>query len=111
MQNGAQLVRIFAQDNIEAATEFWRLDFAFVMLAHGRDFVGKKNSAFEEVQFPEEFHATKSEEAFVEIGQAKVESPEGALLGDVMDSKDSRERQMMRSHINRHECGRPIVKV
>src|ERR1700736_191221 len=111
VQNGAQFVRIFTQHRVKTATELWRLNLAFVPLAHGRDFVGKKNAGLEEVQFAEKFHAAKSEEALVQIGQAKVESPETALLRDVMNGKDGREWQMMRPHINRHECSRPIMNV
>src|SRR5437016_5345023 len=80
-------------------------------LAHRCHFVGKKNSTFEKVKFPEKFHAAQGKKTLVQIGQPKVEAPETALLGDVMNRQHSREWQVMRSHINWHERGRPIVDV
>src|SRR5437588_2397617 len=111
VEDGAELVCIFTQHRVKTATELRRLDLSFVPLAHCCHSVGKKNSGFEEVQFAEKFDAAKSEEAFVQISQAKVESPEAPLHGDVMNGKHSREWQMMRSHINRNECCRPIMHV
>src|SRR5438477_22268 len=109
MQNRAEFVRIFAQDDVQATTEFRCLDFTPMSFAHGRDLVGKKNSALEEVQFPKEFDTAQGEEPFVQIGQTKIESPETALLSNVMDRKNGRERQMVCPHINGHERGRPIM--
>ena len=63
MQDRAQLVRIFAQDNIEPATEPRGLHFAPMPFAYGRDFVGKKNPPFEEIEFPEKFNTAQGEEA------------------------------------------------
>ena len=109
MEDGTEFVRIFAQDQIETATKLRGLDLALVPLAHSRDFVGKKNSAFEKIEFSKKFDAAQSEEALVQIGQAKIESPKTPLLSDVMNREHGCERQMMRSHINRHQRGRPIV--
>src|SRR5438105_3361565 len=109
MQNGAEFVCIFAQDHVQATTEFRCLDFTPMSFAHGRDLVGKKDSAFKEVQFPEEFDAAQGEKSLVQIGQAKIESPETALLGDVMDRKHGREWQVMRPCVNGHKRGRPIM--
>src|SRR5260370_31540563 len=83
-QNGAQLVYIFAQDHIEAATKLRRLDFAPMPLAHGRDLVGTKNSAFEKIEFPKKLDSAESDEALVQVGLAKIKSPEASLLRDVM---------------------------
>src|ERR1041384_1110285 len=101
VQNGAQLVRIFAQDHVQTTTEFRRLDLASMSLAYSRDFVGQENSAFEEVQLSKEFHAAEGEESLVEVREAKIEPPKTSLLGDVMDREHGRKRQTVGAHVNR----------
>ena len=68
MEDGTEFVRIFPQDCVEATTELRGLDLPFVPLTHGRHFVGKQNSTFEEVQFPKKFDAAQGEEPLVQIG-------------------------------------------
>src|SRR5262245_53636101 len=41
----------------------------------------------------------------------KIESPEAALISDVMDRQDRAERQSACMHENRHQCRRPIVQM
>src|ERR1041385_7346772 len=83
VQYGSELVCVFAQHRIEPAAELRREHLAPVMLAHRRDLIGIKNSTFEEIEPAEKFDAVEREETLRQIGQAKVQSPEAALLGQV----------------------------
>src|ERR1041384_5936182 len=95
MEDGAELVRVFAQHRVEPAAELGREHLAPVMLAHRRDLVGIKNSALKEIDPAEKFDAMEREETLRQIGQAKVESPEAALLGQVMNREQGTKGQMM----------------
>src|ERR1043166_2701842 len=75
MEDGAELVRVFAQHRVEPAAELGREHLAPVMLAHRRDLVGIKNSALKEIDPAEKFDAMEREETLRQIGQAKSASP------------------------------------
>ena len=111
VQNRTELMRVFAQNDIQPATELRRLDLAPMPLAHGRDSVSEQNSAFEEIEFSEKLDATEGKESFVQVRQPKIEAPKTSLLRNVMNGQDSRERQVVRAHVNGHKGGRPIVHV
>ena len=109
MQDGGELVCVFAQHRVEPAAELRAKHLAPVMLAHRRDLVGIKNSALEEIHFAEKFDAVEREETLRQIRQAKIESPKAALLGEMMNRQHAAKRQTMGVHVNRHQCRRPIV--
>jgi len=88
MQNRAELVGVLAQNGVESVTKFRCLDFAPIMLAHCRQFVGEENSALEKIQLPVKLDAAQREKTLVKIRQAKIESPETSLLRDVMNRED-----------------------
>src|ERR1051325_9549975 len=111
MEDGAELVRVFAQHRVEPAAELGREHLAPVMLAHRRDLVGIKNSALKEIDPAEKFDAMEREETLRQIGQAKIESPEAALLGQVMNREQGTKGQMMGVHVNGHQRRRPIVNM
>ena len=101
----------WAQDGVKTAAKLRRLDLTTVPLAHGRNSVRKKNSAFEEIEFSEKLDAAQGEKPFVQISEAKIESPKTSLFRDMMNGEHARKRQMVRAHVNRHERGRPIVQM
>src|SRR5437868_15172065 len=111
MKDRTQLVRVFAQDDIEAATDFRRLNFTAMALAHRSHAIGKENSAFEKIEFSKKLQAAQREKTLWQIGQTKIEPPKTSLLRDVMDREHRREWQMMSANISRHERGRPVVQV
>ena len=111
VQNRGELKGIFAQHALEFATALRRLHLAFVVFAHGGDLVGEKDSAFQEIHFPEKLDSAKGEETFVQIRQAKIKPPKTALLGKMMDREHGGERQMVCAYEDGHERGRPIVHV
>ena len=70
-----------------------------------------ENSTFEKIYTPKKFDAPQGEKSFVQIREGEVQSPETALLSEVVDSQHRCKRQMVREHIDRHERSRPIVNV
>src|SRR4029077_9764454 len=73
--------------------------------------VGVKNPAFEKIQAPEKLYAVKRKESLRQVRELKIESPEAALISDVMDGQNRAERQSVCMHKNRHHRRRPIVHV
>src|SRR6476646_4467972 len=53
----------------------------------------------------------RRKKTFRQIREMKIESPEAALISDVMDGQNRVERQSVRMHKNRHQRRRPIVHV
>src|SRR5215217_4789487 len=51
------------------------------------------------------------EELRRQIREIKVESPEAALVGNVVDRQNRAERQSMCMYENGHQCWRPIVRM
>ena len=67
IQNSGELVRVFAQHDIEPAAAFRRQHFAAKTLAHGRDLIGENDAALEQIHSPEELQAAQREVAFRKI--------------------------------------------
>src|ERR1044072_3775085 len=99
-------MRIFAQYPIETAAAGWCQNFTSIVFAYGCDPVGIQNSAFEKIQPSEELDSMQGEKLFRQICKPKVESPEAALIGDVMNGQHGLEREPLCMHEHRHQrCG------
>src|SRR4029453_14010011 len=104
-------MRIFAQHYIQTAPTCRCEDFAPVVLADRCDSVGIKYAAFEKIYSPEKFYTVERKESLRQIREIKIESPEAALVSDVMDGQNRAERQSVRMRKNGHQRRRPIVHV
>src|SRR5262245_26137672 len=102
-------MRIFAQHSIQTAPACRRQDFAPIVLAHSRGSVGVKNAALEKIQPSEKLYALERKELLRQIREMKIESPEAALVGNVVNRQNRAERQSVRMHENGHQRRRPIV--
>src|SRR6266536_501280 len=113
VQNGRQPMRIFAHHQVKAvaARPAGAGYLAPVMFAHRCDPVGIENSTFKKIQPSKKLDAMQGKEPFRQICEIEVQSPETALIGDVMDCQQRCERQVVRAHKHRHERGCPIVDV
>ena len=104
-------MRIFTQHAIQTASTCRSQDFAPVVFADRCGSVRVKNAAFEKIQPSEKLYAVQRKKTFRQIREMKIESPEAALISDVMDGQNRAERQSMCMHENRHQRRRPIVHV
>ena len=104
-------MRIFTQHAIQTASTCRSQDFAPVVLADRCGSVGVKNAAFEKIQPSEKLYAVQRKETLRQIREMKIESPEAALISNVVDGQNRAERQSVRMHENRHQSRRPIVHV
>src|SRR6476469_2213698 len=104
-------MRIFPQHYIQTAPTCRCQDFAPVVLADRCSSVGVENAAFEKIQPSEKLNAVERKESLRQVREMKIESPEAALISDVMDGQNRAERQSMCMHENRHQRRRPIVHV
>ena len=104
-------MRIFAQHAIQTASTCRSQDFAPVVLADRCGSVGVKNAAFEKIQPSEKLYAVQRKESLRQIREMKIESPEAALISDVVDGQNRAERQSVCMHKNGHQRRRPIVHV
>ena len=104
-------MRIFTQHAIQTASTCGCQDFAPVVLAHSGGSVGVKNAAFEKIQPSEKLNAMKRKELLRQIREMKIESPEAALISDVVYGQNRAERQSVCMHKNGHQRRRPIVHV
>src|SRR6478736_8887636 len=104
-------MRIFPQHYIQTAPTCRCQDFAPVVLADRCSSVGVENAAFEKIQPSEKLNAVERKESLRQIREMKIESPEAALISDVMDGQNRAERQSVRMHKNGHQRRRPIVHV
>src|SRR6478609_3149704 len=104
-------MRIFPQHYIQTAPTCRCQDFAPVVLADRCSSVGVENAAFEKIQPSEKLHAVQRKESLRQIRQMKIESPEAALISNVVNGQNRAERQSVCMHENRHQRGCPIVHV
>src|SRR4029079_3329727 len=104
-------MRIVTQHFIETASTCRSQDFAPVMLADRCGSVGEENAGLEKIQPSEKLCAVQSKKTLRQIRKMKIESPEAALISNVMDRQNRAERQSVRMHEHRHQSWRPIVHV
>src|SRR5574338_1564477 len=104
-------MRIFTQHHIQTASVRWCQDLAPIVFADSSNSVGVKNAAFEKIESSKKFHALQAEESLRQIGEMKIESPEAALVGDVVDRQNRAERQSVSMHEHRHQSRGPVVHV
>src|SRR6187397_185499 len=104
-------MRIFTQHAIQTASTCCSQDFAPVMLADRCGSVGEENAGFEKIQPSEKLCAIQRKKTVRQIREMKIESPEAALISNVMDRQNRAERQSVRMHEHRHQSRRPIVHV
>src|SRR6267154_5806593 len=104
-------MRIFPQYYIQTAPTCRCQDFAPVVLADRCSSVGVENAAFEKIQPSEKLNAVEGKESLRQIHEMKIESPEAALISDVMNGQNRAERQYMCMYKNGHQRRRPIVHV
>src|SRR5580765_7631684 len=104
-------MRIFPQHYIQTAPACRCQDFAPEVLADRCSSVGVENAAFEKTQPSEKLNTVECKESLRQIREMKIESPEAALISDVMDGQNRAEGQSVRMHKNGHQRRRPIVHV
>src|SRR5262249_4878531 len=109
--NRTEPMRIFPQHSIQTASTCRCQDFAPVVLAHSGGSVSVKNSAFKKIQPSEKLDAVERKEPLRQIREMKIESPETALVSNVVDRQNRVERQPVCMHKNGHQRRRPIVHV
>ena len=77
----------------------------------GGDLIGIKNSAFEKIQPAEKLYSLKRKKSVRQIREMEIDSPETALVSDMMDGQHGFERKSVCVNKNRHQRRCPIVHV
>src|SRR5215208_7458972 len=102
-------MRIFAQHAVHIASTCRSQDFAPIVLADRCRSVGEKNAGLEKIQPSEKLYAVERKESLRQIRETKIETPEAALISDVMNGQNRVERQGVCMHDNGQQRWRPIV--
>src|SRR5437588_8273214 len=85
MQDAAELVGIFAENDVEFIATFRLEDFVLMVLAGGGDAVGENDAGFQKIEAPEKLDSAKREKTLRQIGESEVKSPKTSLLSQSMD--------------------------
>src|SRR6476659_5923581 len=104
-------MRIFTQHAIQTASTCRTQDFAPVMLADRCGSVGEENTGLEKIQPSEKLCAVQRKKSARQIREMKIESPEAALISNVVNGQNRAKRQSVCMHENRHQRRCPIVYV
>ena len=102
---------------VETAAEFRRLDFLRIAWTHRRHPIGEKYSAFEQADLRVVFDAVDVIKFFRQIRAGKRRSGEKPLVGDVVNRKNSLQRQrcamppLRLTHEQRNQRRLPIMRV
>ena len=115
IQDADQAVAAIADHALKPRAEFRCLDFLRVAAAHRRQIVREDQSALQEIHLAIKFQRIHGEERFRQADRAHRRSREQALIAEVVDRQDYRQRanhriaRMLRAQQHRYQRGLPVV--